>query len=866
MKAERLQQIDGIFQTAIELPPERRREFLDTACANDPDLRSEVESLISSFELSGDFIEGSAADVAASLLASETLRGKQVAQFQIGNPLGRGGMGEVYAATDRMGRQVALKVLAPWLVQDRQHVTRFLQEARAVLALNHPNIVTVYDIGEADGVYYIASELIEGETLRAVLSRGRPALAQSVDIAIQVSTALVAAHDKGVVHRDIKPENVMLRGDGYVKVLDFGIAKLTEQFGGAERSGATAAASLETVAGLIVGTTPYMSPEQARGTPVDARTDVWSCGVLLYEMIASQIPFTGDSTTDVLARILEREPAPLASLVEGTPEELQRIVTRALKKDPGERYPTMADMLADLKALRQDLEFGEKIRRIQSTGELARAPGPRLGGRKIVVSIAGIGVLALAVAYFATPWFRSPNIQSVAILPFVNATGDPELEYLSDGVTESLINALGQLPDMSVKARSMVFRYKGKEVDPQEVASALSVDAVVNGRVERRGDRLMLSLDLAKGEDGDHLWGERYDSTMTDLVAVQSGMARDIAERLHTRLSGADEQRIAQSYTASGEAYQLYLRGRYHVQKVVLPEEQTGIQYLEQSTALDPNYALAYVGLADAYRTASAADLTPSQVVPKAEAAAERAVQIDPDLSMAHTQLGILAIWYNFDPHAAERHFTRALELDPDNAEAHIFFAHLRSNQGRHDEAIREAERGLELEPFNSRFNALTGQFLVHAGRPDDAIARLQSTIDLDPNHVLARLFIATAYVEQRRYADAIAAAQVAVDRTRRRLTHPLGVLGYALAKSGNVAQARAVVDELVTASQSRYVSPYSVALVFNALGERDETLAWLERGFEVDDHKMNLLKVDPKWKNLHGDPRFEDLVKRIGF
>jgi tetratricopeptide (TPR) repeat protein len=302
------------------------------------------------------------------------------------------------------------------------------------------------------------------------------------------------------------------------------------------------------------------------------------------------------------------------------------------------------------------------------------------------------------------------------------------------------------------------------------------------------------------------------------------------------------------------------------VQKVVLPEVQTGIQYLEQATALDPNYALAYVGLADAYRTASAADLTPSQVVPKAEAAAERAVQIDPDLSMAHTQLGILAIWYNFDPHAAERHFTRALELDPDNAEAHIFFAHLRSNQGRHDEAIREAERGLELEPFNSRFNALTGQFLVHAGRPDDAIARLQSTIDLDPNHVLARLFIATAYVEQRRYADAIAAAQVAVDRTRRRLTHPLGVLGYALAKSGNVAQARAVVDELVTASQSRYVSPYSVALVFNALGERDETLAWLERGFEVDDHKMNLLKVDPKWKNLHGDPRFEDLVKRIGF
>ena len=866
MKAERLRQIDGIFQTAIELPSERRREFLDTACANDPELRSEVESLICSFELSGDFIEGSAADVAASLLASETLRGKRVAQFQIGDPLGRGGMGEVYSATDRMGRQVALKVLAPRLVQDRQHVTRFLQEARAVLALNHPNIVTVYDIGESDGIYYIASELIEGETLRAVLSRGRPELAQSVDIAIQVSTALVAAHEKGVVHRDIKPENVMLRGDGYVKVLDFGIAKLTEQFGGAGRPGAAAAASLETVAGLIVGTTPYMSPEQARGTPVDARTDVWSCGVLLYEMIAGQIPFVGDSTTDVLARILEREPVPLATLVEGTPEELQRIVTRALKKDPGERYPTMADMLADLKALRQDLEFGEKIRRIQSTGELARATGPRPGARKIVATIAGVGVLAFAVAYFATPWFRSPSIRSIAVLPFANATGDPELEYLSDGVTESLINALDQLPDTSVKARSMVFRYKGKEADPQEVASALSVDAVVNGRIERRGDRLMLSVALAKGEDGDHLWGERYDSTMTDLVAVQSGMARDIAGRLHTRLSGADEQRIAQSYTASGEAYQLYLRGRYHVQKVALPEVQTGIQFLEQATAIDPNYALAYVGLADAYRTASAADVTPSQVVPKAIIAAERAVQIDPNLSTAHTQLGMLALWYDWDPLASERNFTRALELDPDSAEAHLYLAHLRSNQGRHEEAIREAERALELEPFNTRFNALTGMFLVHAGRPDDAIARLQAAIDLDPNHVMPRMFIAMAYMEKEKYAEAIVEAQVAIARTRRRLSDPLGILAYALAKSDNVAQARAVLDELVAASQTRYVSPYAVARVFNALGEHDEAFAWLERGFNLNDHKMNLLKVDPKWNNLHGDPRFDDLVRRIGF
>ena len=867
MKPERLEQIDGIFQTAIELPPERRSEFLDAACANDPELRSEVESLISFLELSGDFIEGSAADVAASLLASETLRGKQVAQFQVGDPLGRGGMGEVYAATDRMGRQVALKVLSPRLVQDRQHVTRFLQEARAVLALNHPNIVTVYDIGEADGTYYIASELIEGETLRAVLARGSLGLAQSVDIAVQVCTALVAAHDKGVVHRDIKPENVMLRGDGYVKVLDFGIAKLTEQFGGPVRPGSAAAASPETVAGLIVGTTPYMSPEQARGAAVDARTDVWSSGVLLYEMLTGQIPFAGGSTTDVLARILEREPAPLASLVEGVPEELQRIVSRALMKDPGQRYPSMTEMLADLRALRQDLEFGEKIRRLHATSEAPRAAGARTSRRKVASSVGGVVLLALAVvAYFATPWFRSTDIQSVAVLPFVNATGDPDLEYLSDGVTESLINALGRIPGLSVKARSMVFRYKGQDADPQEVAADLSVEAVVNGRLERRGDRLMLSLALASGRDGDHLWGERYDSTMADLASVQGGMARDIAERLHTRLSGADAQSVANAYTSSGEAYQLYLRGRYHVQKVSLPDIQAGIQYFERATAIDPRYALAYVGLADAYRTASAADVTPGQVVPKAKAAAERAVQLEPDLSSAHTQLGMLAVWYDFDAAAAERHFRRALELDPDNAEAHLYFAHLRSNQGRHEEALREADRALELEPFNSRFNALSGQFLVHAGRYDEAITRLQATLALNPDHVLAHMFIATAYIEKEMYGEAIAEAQAAIETTRRRMSHPIGVLGYALAKTGDEGKARALLEELLTNSRTRFVAPYSFALLYNALGERDEALEWLERGYEVRDHKVNLLKVDPKWNNLHGDPRFEALVKRIGF
>ncbi len=852
MSPERLRQVDGIFQSALDLPPERRREFLDAACANDTDLRSEVESLISSHEQSGDFIAGSAADVAAAVLGGDSLEGRQVAQYRVGERLGSGGMGDVYAATDRMGRAVALKVLAPRLVQDRQYVSRFLQEARAVLALNHPNIVTVYDIGEADGIYYIASELIEGETLRAALTRGRLGLGACLDVAVQACTALAAAHEKGVVHRDIKPENVMLRGDGYVKVLDFGVAKLTGQFRGPSRAGP--ATDLATVAGFLVGTSAYMSPEQARGGEVDARTDVWSCGVLIYEMISGELPFGSGSAAEVLARVLEREPAPLSGLVDGVPVELQRIVGQALTKDPAGRYATISALLEDLKSLKHDLEFGRNLKRT------------RRRTRFIGAAVAAVALAALAIGFVTRPFLTSADIDSVAVLPFQNATGDPALDYLSDGMTDSLINALARLPDLSVKARSMVFRYKGREADPRDVASALAVEGVVSGRLERHGDRLMLALSLAEGSDGNQVWGERYDSTITDLVKLHEGVARDVARTLRGGLSGADEQQVTNAYTTSGEAYRLFLEGRWEVQKVALPAVQKGIQLLEQATAIDPGFALAYVGLADAYRTSSAADVAPRVVVPKAKAAAEKARQIDGQLSPAHTQLGMLAAWYDWDPLAAEAHFRRALELDPDNAEAHLYFAHLRSNQGRHDEAVREADRALAIEPFNTRFNALTGQFLVHAGRTDDAIARLQAALAMDPNHVLAHVFASAAYSEKGRFPEAIAHAEKAVAVTRRTMAHPMGLLGYALAKSGDAAGARALLDELLAASKSRYVAPYGVALLYNALGDTGQTFAWLERGYEARDHKMNLLKVDPKWNNLHGDPRFEDLVRRIGF
>ena len=534
MSPESLQRIDGIFHAALDRPPELRAAFLDETCANDPDLRTEIESLISAHEQSGDFIEGSAADFAASLLAGDALHVKQVAQYEVDKLLGSGGMGEVYVATDRMGRKVALKVLAPRLTQDHHHVSRFLQEARAVLALNHPNIVTVYDIGEAHGTYYIASELIEGETLRMALARGGLELGQSLEIASQICTALAAAHDRGIVHRDVKPENVMLRGDGYVKVLDFGIAKLTEKFGGPGRTNAAARTNLETTEGLVIGTAAYMSPEQARGAHVDVRTDVWSCGALFYEMFSGQAPFAGGSAAEVLAKVLEREPAPLASLVKDLPVELQRIITKALMKDPDDRYATITQMLRDLKALQQDIEFSAKLQRLNSAGGGSAqtvnaadttisgdesAPAhlqPNRRGMLLALSIGIVAALALAVGLLPNPFFKSAGIESVAVLPFVNAGGSPDLDYLSDGMTESLINALARLPGLSVKARSAVFRFKGKEVEPQEVALALvggggrerphgaawrQADAlsVVGQRARRRSD---LGRALRQHDDG----------------------------------------------------------------------------------------------------------------------------------------------------------------------------------------------------------------------------------------------------------------------------------------------------------------------------------------------------------------------------
>jgi eukaryotic-like serine/threonine-protein kinase len=877
MNRGRHEKIDEIFQAAVDLPPRRRDVFLEEACEGDPELRAEVESLLSAHEEAGDFIEGSASDVAASLLEKDGRRPAQLRQYKIERLLGVGGMGEVFLAHDtRLNRSVALKLLSTHLTGDEERVRRFRQEALAASALNHPNILTIHEIEEGGERPYIATEFVKGVTLRGLMRGKRLSLADALDIALQVGGALSAAHEAGIVHRDIKPENIMVRPDGLVKILDFGIAT----YAAPSRPRDSKEVWIRTATGVIIGTAAYMSPEQARGAPVDARTDVWSLGVTLYEMVAGRLPFMGATPTDRVAAILEREPVLLSRLRRGVPPALEKIIRRALAKERDERYARAADMVGDLRELRATL--GGERQRSFSLPRLAQGI-PGLSNRRaaaLLASLVAVAAVVLAAYLMSGAGRRGVNrqgaaasgsaaaeslaVESLAVLPLVNVGGGADAEYLSDGVTESLINNLSQLPNLRVMSRNSVFRYKGKEVDAAAVADALRVQAVLTGRLWQRGDELSVSVELVDARDNAHLWGGQYSRKLKDLVSLQGEIARDVSRKLRAHLSGADEQRLAKNYTENSEAYQLYLKGRYHVLTARHAGAETGISYFRQAITIDPTYALAYAGIAEASTgLAFGSEMPSAEVFPRAREAAQKAVEIDGQLAEAYVALGWVSLFYDWDWRASEDHVRRALELNANNADAHLAYGMLLCDTGRRDEGITELRRAVELDPLNLRNNAVEGEYLHFVGQTDEALARFQKTFELEPNFYLAHLFASSAYADKGMFPEAVAEG-----RTARRLNPvgsvPVVFLGYALAKSGDRAEARALLAQLLKASNERYISPYNVALLYIGLGERDEALEWLERGIDQRDLRMTFLNVEPKWNNLRSDPRFADLLRRM--
>jgi eukaryotic-like serine/threonine-protein kinase len=819
--------------------------------------------------------------------------GTRLGRYEIRSLLGAGGRGEVYLALDtELDRTVALKILPPELASDLQRMRRFVQEAKAASGLNHQNIITIYEIGEIDSTRYIATEFVDGVTLRQRMKQAPLTLSDVLEVAIEITSALSAAHEAGIVHRDVKPDNIMLRRrDGFVKVLDFGLVKLTEPLSVSANANAEAPtrALINTNAGTVMGTVGYMSPEQARGKDVDARTDIFSVGAVVYEMLAGCAPFTGETTADVLGALLHKEPAPLTEVAPDTPTELQHVVGKALRKDREERYQTAKDLLVDLRQLKKQTEAGVELERTKHTPEgtdgkqehttqivTARPTSTAEYAAAVIkkhksAAVAVLVILLLLIGGFGVWYFndrtsRAAQIESLAVLPFQNASGNADVEYLSDGMTESLINNLSQLPRLSVKARSSVFRYKGKDIEPQRVASELSVEAILNGRVVQRGDDLTLYLSLVDGRTGNQLWGEQYDRKLTDLVSLQSEIARDVSQKLRARLSVPEEQKVAKNYTPNSEAYQLYLKGRYHTSKLTVPELQTAISYFQKAIDLDPNYPLAYVGLANAYRALTlSGEMPATELLPKAKLMAQKAVELDDTLSEAHAVLGVVIYFYDWKWKEAEREFKRAVELDPNSADSHQFYAQLLSNQGRQAEAIAEIRRAREIDPLNLLINAREAQFLTRAGQSDQALASVQKTFELDPNYWFAHLWASDAYVEKGMFAEAVAEARKSREASRVG-TQATAFLGYALAKSGNRAESRAELAELLKSSTHAYVSPYNIALIYNGLGDRNEALAWLKRGVEQRDPRMVVLNVEPKFKDLRGDARFQDLLSRIGF
>jgi eukaryotic-like serine/threonine-protein kinase len=834
-----------------------------------------------------------------------------IAHYRILKRLGKGGMGEVFLGEDtkQHGRKVAIKVLPPALTKDESRVRRFKQEARAILALNHPNILTIFEIGETDSTFYIATEFIEGETLRQCLWSNPIKVDEALGIAIQVAMALEAAHAAGIVHRDVKPENIMLRHDRFVrdrfvKVLDFGLAKLTEREPSNTDPEAVTIPITHTNPGAVLGTTGYMSPEQAQGESIDPRSDIFSLGVVLYEMVAGHAPFGGPTESHVRVSIIDHDPAPLTTQSAEAPRHLERIVSKALAKDKAKRYQTVTDLKLDLEQLREELHFsdselrgqaqsnsgtqatgfvptqasGPLVTTTQATDTVAITPSPesifgKLGRHKTVLSAALAITLSglLIAAYFYSP---RRSIDSVAVLPFVNDSNDPNAEYLSDGIAESITRSLSQLPNLKVMSRNAVFQFKDKNLDPQEVGRNLKVGAVLAGRLVKQGDRLIIKTELIDVSDGSQLWGAEYNNTLADIFSVQEEISRKISEKLRVRLTGEDEEKLAKRYTKDAEAYGLYLKGRYFWNKRDEAGLRNGIKYFQEAEQKDPTYALAYSGLADSYSLLSDIGVVkPSDEMPKARAAAQRAVDIDPTLAEAYTSRAFVKLAYDWDWLGAEADFKKALELNPKYPTAHQWYASYLMQMGKFEPAKKEIEQAHQLDPLSPIINSNLGHYAYYEHRYDYAIENCNKTLEMVPDFWVAHHYRGLANTMKGMYEPAIAEFRELIgspgegplkEGTVEKDPEVAASLAFAYAGSGRRKEAEAILERFKTLSQQRYVSPLYFAIAYAGLNDQDHAIEYLNKAYESRHPGLVLIRIDPLFDRLRSDDRFIQLVRRF--
>ena len=823
MLTDRWREIETLYHSACERKPEERRAYLESACGGDESLRLEVESLLAHEELAANFLETHESTTPGNAVEASVPAGEQIGPYLVLEFLQKGGMGEVYKARDkRLDRPVAIKFLPRALAADPTAVERFQREVRAASSLNHPRICTVHDVGEFQGRPFLVMEFLEGQSLRDRIAGGPLPIAELMDLAVQICDALKAAHAKDIVHRDIKPGNIFITAGGQIKILDFGLAKrsgearaLAEATVSApdEQTAATATRITITRPGSIAGTLAYLSPEQARSEEVDIRTDIYSMGVVLYQMATGRPTFRAETSEELIGAILYQTPIKPSVLNPPVPASLERIILKALEKAPTARYQSVADLLADLENINHD-------------------PG---------------------------------IFDSIAVLPLVNETADPETEYLSDGISESIINLLSRFHNLRVIPRTSAFRYKGRKADLKKVGRDLKVRTVLTGKLIQRGDRLVVQTELVDVANDAQLWGGQFNRKLEDIFEVQEELAHQISEKLRLRLTSEDEKRLTKRSTQNREAYQFLLKAQYHTNKMTPEGYQRGMEYARQAIEEDPGYADAYVQMAAVYSGLGALGfLRPTEAFPKAKAAVLKALEINDSLAEAHAFLAAVRLFYDWDWSGAEHACKRAIELNPNYAKAHALLGDCLLITGRHEEAMAEDQLAVALDPLSASLNVRFGEKLLWSGDHERAIEQLKKALEFDANFAWTHLGLAQAYAWRGMYAESLASCEK-VTTVFGGNPHSRALRSLILAMAGKTEEAKTILNELNERPKLDPMALICSAESWSVLGEKDKAFQFLEAAYQDRVSLLIYLDVRPTFNNIRSDPRFADLRRRIG-